>query len=224
MARKQTFGRDEVLQAALDVVARKGIGGLTARRVARQLGASTAPVYSNFASMDTLLEAVRGRLQEMILDYCRRPWSDDAFLNMGIGYVRFASEHPRLFRALNLEQAGQMGREQDVLTTLAKDLDAHPFLGGLPQDHKDELLFQASIFTLGIATTVVTGRWPDPDLPTVERWLRSVGGLLARAALDAAGLPVPPELDKSLGAFVVPWRRPARPGMEDGADDSTEAG
>ncbi len=218
MARKTTFSRDEVLEAALAVVAAHGTRGVTARRVARQLGSSTAPVYSNFASMESLMAAVSQRMATMILDYCRRPWSDDSFLNMGIGYVRFAIEHPELFRALDLDPVAADCGEQTVLTALSRDLDDHPFLGALPRAQKDELLFQASIFTLGLATTVVTGRWPEPDLETVERWLRSVGGLLAREALASAGLALPAELDKRLGVFVVPWRQLACPGSEENND------
>lgn len=207
MARKSTYSPEDVARAALAVLDAEGTKAVTARRVAATLGASTAPVYSNFASMETLLEAVRRLIVDLILDYCRRPWSPDGFLSMGLGFIHFASDRPQLFRALYLEPATTGLVEHEVLPELAEDLDRHPLLGALPQDYKDELLFQASIYTLGIATTVVTGRWEDPDLESIEGWLASVGGLLARAALAEAGLPIPAELDRNMGKFVVPWRR-----------------
>jgi len=218
MARKTTFSRQDVVDAALAVLEAEGLAAVTARRVADALGASTAPVYSNYASMEELLAAVRDVALATILDYCRRPWSDDTFLNMGLGFVRFTVDHPQLFRAVYLD--GPWGRDGDaqVLAALSADLDRHPFLGQLPPDHKHELLFQASIYTLGIATTVATGVWPDPDLTVVESWLRSVGGLLARAALQSAGLPWPAEMDRNLGEFVVPWRHPGCPCTEEGND------
>jgi hypothetical protein len=49
----------------------------------------------------------------------------------------------------------------------------------------------------------------------VEAWLRSVGGLLSRAALESAGRPMPPEMERNLGEFVVPWRHPGCPGRKD---------
>jgi AcrR family transcriptional regulator len=219
MARKTTFSRHDIETAALSVLEREGLAAVTARRVADALGASTAPVYSNFACMDDLVAAVLARASERIVGYCRRRWSDDPFLDMGIGYVRFACDHPQLFRALYLDS--DLGRQGDahVFATLLQDLDDHPYLGALPAGHKNELLFQVSIYTLGIATTVVTGMWPDPDFADVERWLRSVGGLLTRASLESAGLPIPAELDRRLGEFVAPWRHSACSEPEDTPHD-----
>jgi AcrR family transcriptional regulator len=218
MARRTTYSRDDVIQAALEVLAAAGPQAVTARRVADALGSSTAPVYSNFASMEDLLAAVRRQAAAVILTYCRRPWCPDSFLSMGLGFVHFARDYPQLFRALYLEPLDAARAETTVLDELVLDLDRHRYLGALPQDHKDELLFQASVYTLGIATTVVTGRWEDPDLPMIEGWLRSVGGLLVRAAMTSAGLAVPPELEQDLGRFVVPWRHPHSPLNRDGND------
>jgi len=206
MARKTTFSQDDVVQAALSVLEAEGAQAVTARRVADALGASTAPVYSNYANMDDLMDAVRSRVGDMILDYCRRPWSDDSFLSMGLGFMKFCIAHPRLFRAIYCDGTSRRCTNAHVDKTLLGDLDQHPILKDLPQDHREELLFQTSVYTLGIATTVVSGIWPDPDPDVLESWLRSVGGLLVRAAMESAGLPLTADLDNSLGTFVVPWR------------------
>ncbi|MDY0108916.1 MAG: helix-turn-helix domain-containing protein [Candidatus Krumholzibacteria bacterium] len=200
----------------MDVLVQEGVQSVTARRVAEALGASTAPVYRNFASMEALLGALRQRGIEVVLDYCRRPWSQDSFLSMGLGFIHFAVENPQLFRTLYLEPAGTDCPEREILGALSQDLDRHPFLGTLPQAQKDELLFQASIYSLGIAATVVSGRWEQPDLTTVEGWLRSVGGLLIRAALLSAGQPIPQEMEQRFGQFAVPWRHPERRTSKDG--------
>jgi AcrR family transcriptional regulator len=209
MARKTTFTAQDVESAAMALLEAEGVKAVTARRVADAMGASTAPVYSNYASMEELLAVLLGRASERIVAYCRRPWTEDQFLNMGVGFVRFAIEHPQLFRALYLDSGAAHAQDDEhIFEALRRDLDGHPGLGELPADHKDELLFQASIYTLGIATTVVTGMWDDPELEVVERWLRSVGGALTRAAMESAGMPIPPELERELGEFVVPWRHP----------------
>lgn len=206
MARKTTFTRDDVVTAALQVIDDEGLGAMSARRVAEAMRASTAPVYSNFASMDELLTVVMDAAATRVLAYCRRRWSDDEFLNMGLGFVHFAIDHPRLFRAMYLES--RLDRESDgrVERGLLDDLARHPLLGQLPDDHREELLFQASIYTLGIATTVVTGVWDEPDLATIESWLRGVGGLLVRAAVESAGVAVPDGTFATMEDFVVPWR------------------
>jgi AcrR family transcriptional regulator len=209
MARKTTFRREDVERAAMALLEAEGVKAVTARRVAEAMGASTAPVYSNYASMEELIRVLLSRAGDVIVDYCRRPWTEDLFLNMGVGFVRFSIDHPQLFRALYLDSpTARAAEDRHVFETLRHDLDRHPGLGPLPADHKDELLFQASIYTLGIATTVTTGMWADPDLEVVEKWLRSVGGALTRAAMESAGLPLPAEMESELGEFVVPWRHP----------------
>ncbi len=208
MARKTTFSRDDVVQAAFSVLEAEGVQAVTARRVADALGASTAPVYSNYANMDDLMDAVLSQVEAMILEYCRRPWTEDIFLNMGVGFMQFCLAHPMLFRAIYLDRKAIHCSEAVVERSLLSDLDHHPVLKALPQDHKEELLFQTSVYTLGIATTVVSGAWQDPDPETLVSWLRSVGGLLVRAAMESAGLTIPAEMENSLGAFVVPWRGP----------------
>ncbi len=217
MARKATYAAEDIAQAALELLAAGGPQAVTARRVAEVLGCSTAPVYSNFPSMEALLVAVRRRIVALILVYCRRSWSPDSFLNMGIGFIHFAREYPQLFRALYLEPGNMAGDSRDALDELREDLKRHPFLGALPAEQTEELLFQASIYTLGIATTFVTGRWEFPDMRVVEAWLRSVGGLLVREAMTAAGLPIPCELEQNLGRFVVPWRHQLGSGDTGGA-------
>ncbi len=219
MARKTVFEADDVVAAAQAVLEAEGLAAVTARRVADALGASTAPVYSNFASMDRLIGAVMDRASDQVIAFCRRPWTEDAFLNMGVGFVRFTHEHPQLFRALYLDTGRPSPGDDRIFAALLADLAVHPVLGELPADHREELLFQASIYTMGVAVSVVTGAWPDPDLDLAESWLRSVGGLLVRAALESAGQPMPPEMARSVGEFVVPWRPPGCPAAKDGPHD-----
>ena len=52
MAPKNKFTKAEMVEAALQVVREKGIAGLTAKRIADQLGTSTQPVFTCFGSMD----------------------------------------------------------------------------------------------------------------------------------------------------------------------------
>ena len=59
MVRRNLYLREDVIAAALAVVREEGLPRLSARLVARRLGASTAPVYSNFPSMEALAAAVK---------------------------------------------------------------------------------------------------------------------------------------------------------------------
>ena len=51
MAPKNKFTREEMVNAALQVVRGKGIDALTAKALAEELGTSTQPVFTCFATM-----------------------------------------------------------------------------------------------------------------------------------------------------------------------------
>ena len=52
MAPKNKFTREEMVEAALRVVRKKGIDALTAKALAEELGTSTQPVFTCFGTMD----------------------------------------------------------------------------------------------------------------------------------------------------------------------------
>ena len=206
MARKSTYAREDVVSAALAVVERHGLAGLTARRVGEELEASTEPVYSNFVSMDQLTVALLEEACARLLEYCRRPWTEDAFLNMGVGYLRFAADQPALFKALYFLPHRDFAVDDRVGAVLLADLDAVPYLAPLPAAIKEELLFQAGVYSHGLATLICTGQWREPDLDQAVDWLRSVGGLQVRAAFEAAGQVPCADIELRFGAFTIPWR------------------
>ena len=56
----QKTGKDEIISAAFDIVKEKGFCNLNARAIAKKLGVSTQPIFSNFKNMEDLkMEIVR---------------------------------------------------------------------------------------------------------------------------------------------------------------------
>ena len=56
----QKTGKDEIINAAFDIVREKGFCNLNARAIAKMLGVSTQPIFSNFKNMEDLkMEIVR---------------------------------------------------------------------------------------------------------------------------------------------------------------------
>ena len=59
MPPKPKFTRDEIVQAALTIVSEKGVEALTAKEPGDALGASARPIFTVFASMKEVQDAVR---------------------------------------------------------------------------------------------------------------------------------------------------------------------
>ncbi len=103
MPPKNRFSKEEVVRAALALVKEGGIEALTARRLAERLASSTKPIFVYFPSMEDLFFAVLVSADEIYQGYLGEAISSGkypAYKASGMGYIRFASEEPQLFRLL----------------------------------------------------------------------------------------------------------------------------
>ena len=105
MAPKNKFTKEEMVEAAMRVVRAKGIGGLTAKTMADELGTSTQPVFTAFGSMDTVKQEVYAAAMRVYDDYVAAGLKEKIpFFGVGMQYIRFAREEPELYRLLFLTQ------------------------------------------------------------------------------------------------------------------------
>ena len=111
MAPKFKFTRAEITDAALQVVRRNGIGALTARAIADELGVSTQPVFTCFSTMAEARGAVRSAAESIYDGYVEEGLrAEIPFYGFGMQYIRFAREEPELYRLLFLtHDAGEKG-------------------------------------------------------------------------------------------------------------------
>lgn len=103
MAPKNKFTKKEMIEAAMQVVRDKGIGGLTAKTMADELGTSTQPVFTAFGSMDTVKQEVYASAVRVYDSYTDAGLKEKIpFFGVGMQYIRFAREEPELYRLLFL--------------------------------------------------------------------------------------------------------------------------
>ena len=106
--------REEIVDAALDVLRDGGFSAVNARSVARMLGCSTQPIYFSFQNMDELKAALTERTVQLherrVRDSLRAHQGNDSrYSSYGMGFVQFAAEEKQLFRWLYL-RTGSRGR------------------------------------------------------------------------------------------------------------------
>ena len=98
--------RQALVEAATEIIDTKGPAAISIRALARELGVSSAAPFRHFADKDALLDAIA---EEAAAEVERRLHiaavdCDDAltqFRAMTIAYVRYAAEHPALFRLIH---------------------------------------------------------------------------------------------------------------------------
>ena len=103
MAPKNKFTKEEMVETALRVVQAKGIGCLTAKAIADELGTSTRPIFTYFGSMDEVKQAVYAAAVRVYDSYTKAGLKEKIpFLGVGKSYIRFAREEPELYWLLFL--------------------------------------------------------------------------------------------------------------------------
>lgn len=105
MAPKNKFTKEEMVKAALRVVRAKGIGCLTAKTIADELGTSTRPIFTSFGSMEDVKQEVYAAAVHVYDGYTDAGLKEKVpFFGVGMQYIRFAREESELYRLLFLTQ------------------------------------------------------------------------------------------------------------------------
>jgi AcrR family transcriptional regulator len=187
----EKVSREAIVTAALALVERAGIAALTARSVAAELTASTAPVYRHFQSMDELARAVMERARDQLLAYTERVYTDRPFLNMGMGIALFARDHPRLYHALFLESDQFEGIVRGLLERLTDDMRKDARFSAMDRQGRATLLDRMWTYTHGLASLIAVGLARDTRDEALLAQLGAVGGAVIRDALAGGASPPP---------------------------------
>ena len=105
MPPKPKFTREEVIQAALQLVSRKGMDGLTARELGESLGSSARPIFTLFRNMEELQTEVRAAAMRRFETYGNQISGDmPLFKQVGMRMVLFGMEEPKLYQLLFMRE------------------------------------------------------------------------------------------------------------------------
>ena len=182
--------RQSLLAAAVAMAAEGGPDAVVLREATRRAGVSPNAAYRHFADRAALLAAVSDHAQGAVAEAIEAEWTAvDAGLApadaarahlraVGTGYLRFARDHPGLFRAaftvpsdldqaFSAQKAGPGGRTPFGLLSTA--LDELATAGVLPAERRPgaEVLAWSSVH--GLAMLVLEGPLRGLDVETAER-------------------------------------------------------
>ncbi|MDR1606500.1 MAG: TetR/AcrR family transcriptional regulator [Streptococcaceae bacterium] len=107
MARNKTIFKEDILQAAEQFIIEKKPSELTARALSKFMNMSTQPIYAEFENMAELKSELFSRLYYNLQhDILNKKIHEDPIINLSLNYINFASDNPKLFRAIYLEKHG----------------------------------------------------------------------------------------------------------------------
>lgn len=151
MPPKPKYTKEEIVNAALDMVREKGADSLTARDLGAKLNTSSRPISTAFENMEDLKNEVTDAGVEMFKEYSKN-FTDytPAFKQMGMQFISFATNEPKLFELLFMHKNPEAVQglkivEDECVEVISKDY-------GLSCDQAKMLFEQVWIFTFGLAT------------------------------------------------------------------------
>ena len=103
MPPKVKISKEEIVQTAMALVRTNGYKALNARAIAAALNCSTQPIFSNFATMAELQEAVILAAYDRYVGFLAKEAGSGKYppyKAYGMAYVRFAKEEKELFKLL----------------------------------------------------------------------------------------------------------------------------
>ncbi|MBQ8176919.1 MAG: TetR/AcrR family transcriptional regulator [Oscillospiraceae bacterium] len=119
MPPKAKYTREEIIEAALELAAEKGIKALTARELGAALGTSSRPIFTAFQNMEEVLSEVRKAALTRFEEYARKAEAfTPVYKALGLQMVRFATEQPKLYRLLFMTEKPEAKSFDDVFANL----------------------------------------------------------------------------------------------------------
>lgn len=150
MPPKPKYTKEEIINAALDMVREKGAASLTARDLGARLETSSRPVFTAFENMEDLKNAVTDAGIEMFKEYSKN-FTDytPAFKQMGMQIISFATIEPKLFEFLFMHKNPEAVQGLKVVEDECVDVISKDY--GLGYEQARMLFEQVWIFTFGLA-------------------------------------------------------------------------
>lgn len=166
MAPRNKFSRDEMIERAVQVVRKQGIGALTAKSLANELGVSTQPVFTCFHTIEEVRREVVNAAKILYDDYVKEGLCNDIpFLGFGMHYIRFAKEEPELYRLLFLSTDQGEGNSalEEMNASLELVTDSMQETYHIDAKTAERYFRDMWLVAHSLATLIVTGSCPYTD-------------------------------------------------------------
>ncbi|MCI8514081.1 MAG: TetR/AcrR family transcriptional regulator [Lachnospiraceae bacterium] len=173
--------KEQIIDTAYQMTREQGFECVTARKLAKEIGCSTQPIFRVYPGMEALKKEISDRVnrefsERLTRELLTEPQLEEMLLKSGLLYVNFAKEEPYLFRMLFMEESPEGSRFEDLLhgrdlksILLKKEGRAGAPVWSLME--RQYLFMQMWIFAHGVATMMLTKdlALEERDIPDILR-------------------------------------------------------
>lgn len=171
MPPKAKFTKEEITEAALNIVKTEGFEALTSRELGVHLGSSARPIFTVFKNMEEVQQAVVKAAKTLYGGYVDKGLKNEhPFKGVGTQYILFSVHEPKLFQLLFMTEQRQIPDLSGVLPLIEESYEK--ILLSIQNDYgisellAKKLYHHLWIYTHGIATLCATKmcRFTDAEI------------------------------------------------------------
>lgn len=170
MPAKKQVTRDMILGAALKLLREHGDEAVNIKRLAKELGCSTQPVYLSFSGMEDLRHELIYLAVSEFESYMKHNSKNEKINLYDIAYIHFAKDEPQLFHFLFMRSNAFDEMKQALLPIIGCSIEELERKYHIEYKEADILHDQLWMHAHGIASMIATN-FCDWDMEKAGRML-----------------------------------------------------
>ena len=187
MSRTKVLNKTQIIQCAYNIAKEKGRKAITIREIGSRLGKSTAPIYTQFSSIDEIMEDLVVYFKDLLSTSTKQQSSGNKFLDIGVGFLSFVMENKLIFNDFFISTDGprfDFTRDENFYL---KQMKQSPFLSVLDDERLLRILEDMQIYTYGLAIMICANIGPSDDLSYYQKKLELSGNSLIGYHMYSSG-------------------------------------
>ncbi len=152
--------KEDILNAAFEIVRKQGIEKLNVREIAKKINCSVQPIYYQFKNFEELQKELYVKIEKYFYNFLMGHTNKEipVYKQIGINYINFARKEGKLFKILFMTENSLtlkefVAKDGEDFSKLAKYINISTKLS---DDDLKEFHIKMWIFTHGIATLVAS--------------------------------------------------------------------
>ena len=101
MPAKRKINKEDIVNICVQIIRQEGMKGLNARKVAKELGCSTQPIFYIYSNLEEMKNDALEKIAQIFYGAILKSNSDKTvYKDIGKNYIRFAKDEPMFFNLL----------------------------------------------------------------------------------------------------------------------------
>lgn len=156
MPARRKINKDDIVNASVEIIREEGMESLNARRIAKELGCSTQPIFYIYSGMEDIKKDALRKIAKIFDEaMLKSNYDKPAYKDIGRNYIKFAKEEPIFFKLLFNSEINEgaiefiqlTGSSEKIFTTISNQT-------GMPKDKVQFFHLKMWLYVNGIANLV----------------------------------------------------------------------